>query len=100
MRGQKEYKTEAINEFFEAVLSLKSIEECYDFFIDVCTIKELIVIAQRYEVAKLLLDEKSYIEISKKSGASSATISRVNRSLSYGNGGYQMAIERTKEQKK
>ena len=86
--------------FYQAVLTLKNEEECSAFFSDVCTIKELIVIAQRLEVAKLLVQDKSYVEISAESGASSATISRVNRSLSYGTGGYTMILDRFNKGKK
>ena len=100
MRGLKELNTDSIKEFYKAVLTLKNEEECSAFFSDVCTIKELIVIAQRLEVAKLLVQDKSYVEISAESGASSATISRVNRSLSYGTGGYTMILDRFNKGKK
>ena len=80
--------------FFDAVLTLKSREECYNFFEDVCTINELFTISQRLMVAKMLTEGKTYIEISEVTGASTATISRVNRSLEYGNDGYSIAMER------
>ena len=80
--------------FFDAVLTLKSREECYNFFEDVCTINELFTISQRLMVAKMLKEGKTYIEISEVTGASTATISRVNRSLEYGNDGYNIAMER------
>ena len=80
--------------FFDAVLTLKSREECYNFFEDVCTINELFTISQRLMVAKMLKEGKTYIEISEVTGASTATISRVNRSLEYGNDGYSIAMER------
>jgi len=80
--------------FFDAVLTLKSREECYNFFEDVCTINELFTISQRLMVAKMLTEGKTYIEISEVTGASTATISRVNRSLEYGNDGYNIAMER------
>jgi len=92
----KDIRTPAVDLFFEGVLSLENKEECYQFFEDICTIKELTAIAQRFEVAKMLRDEKTYIDIAKKTGASTATISRVNRSLNYGNESYDMLFERMK----
>ena len=83
--------------FFKAVLQLKSLEDCQKFFEDVCTIKELQSIAQRWEVAVMLNDGKNYLEISKKTGASTATISRVAKCLNYGAGGYELALERGQE---
>ena len=79
---------------FEAILSLKSLEECYQFFEDVCTVNELLSLAQRYEVAQMLRNKNTYLEIAEKTGASTATISRVNRSLNYGNDGYDMVFKR------
>ena len=90
----KKVKTEAIDYLFDAILSLKDKEECYTFFEDICTINELMSITQRFEVAKMLREQKTYLEIAKKTGASTATISRVNRSLNYGNDGYDMVFER------
>lgn len=84
----------AVDQLFEAVLSLKSKEECYTFFEDVCTVNELLSLSQRFEVAKMLRQKKTYLEISEKTGASTATISRVNRSLTYGNDGYEMVFDR------
>ncbi len=75
--------------FIEAILKLESVDECYRFFEDVCTIKEMNDMAQRLQVAEMLNGEKSYQEISKETGASTATISRVNRCLVYGSGGYK-----------
>ena len=69
-------------------------EECYTFFEDICTINELLSLSQRFEVAKMLREHKTYLEIAEKTGASTATISRVNRSLNYGNDGYDMVFER------
>lgn len=83
--------------FFEAVLTLKNVDECYKFFEDVCTVKELMSIAQRFTVAKMLTDKKVYSEIVAKTGASTATISRVNRSLTYGADGYEMVFGRLKK---
>ena len=93
---EKGLDSAAVSRFFDAVLSLKNKEECYQFFDDVCTVKELTAIAQRVEVAKMLREEKTYLDIAKETGASTATISRVNRSLNYGNKGLDMVIERTK----
>ncbi len=79
---------------FKAILTLKDVKECEDFFLDVCTIKEVKSIAQRFMVAKMLLEKKVYNEIAAETGASTATISRVSRALYYGNGSYQKAFER------
>lgn len=90
-------RNEATDRLFDAILSLRDREECYLFFEDVCTVKELQDLTQRYKVANLLLEKKNYNTISAETGMSTATISRVNRCLFYGNGGYQMAIDRQKE---
>jgi TrpR-related protein YerC/YecD len=82
---------------FQAVLELESIEECYRFFEDICTIKEIQSISQRLAVAKFLKEGKTYSEIEKITGASTATISRVNRSLQYGADGYQLILKRLAE---
>jgi len=82
---------------FEAVLKLKTIEECYNFFDDLCTVPELKAISQRILVAKMLSEKKVYSEIVEKTGASTATISRVNRSLHYGSDGYKTVFERMKD---
>ena len=87
-------KTEAVDELFDAILKLETREECYTFFEDVCTINEIRSLSQRLDVAKMLRDKKTYMEIAEKTGASTATISRVNRSLSYGNDGYEMIFNR------
>ena len=91
---KKKIKTEAVDHLFEAVLTLKSPEECYAFFEDVCTVNELLSLSQRYEVAKMLREKKTYLDIAERTGASTATISRVNRSLNYGNDGYDMVFKR------
>ena len=83
---------------FKAILSLESLEECYQFFEDICTINELLSFSQRYEVAEMLREKKTYLEIAEKTGASTATISRVNRSLNFGNDGYDLTFRRLKEQ--
>jgi TrpR-related protein YerC/YecD len=90
----KKIRTEAVDYLFSAVLSLKNKEECYTFFEDICTINELLSLSQRFEVARMLREQKTYLEIADKTGASTATISRVNRSLNYGNDGYDMVFER------
>ncbi|MBQ9887364.1 MAG: TrpR YerC/YecD [Lachnospiraceae bacterium] len=93
----KKLKTEAVDHLFEAILTLKNVEECYTFFEDVCTVNEVLSISQRYEVARMLRNKNTYLEIAEKTGASTATISRVNRSLNYGNDGYDMVFERLEE---
>lgn len=80
------------------MLCLKSVEECYEFFEDICTINELLSLSQRFEVARMLREKKTYLEIAEKTGASTATISRVNRSLNYGNDGYDMVLDRLNEE--
>ena len=90
----KKIRNEATDGLFRAILNLNSLEECYTFFEDVCTVNELFSLSQRFEVAKMLREQKTYLEIAEKTGASTATISRVNRSLNYGNDGYDMVFER------
>ena len=92
----KKIKTEAVDHLFQAILTLRNEEECYTFFEDVCTVNELLSLSQRYEVAKMLRERKTYLEIAERTGASTATISRVNRSLNYGNDGYDLVFERIK----
>ena len=92
------YQNEATERLFQAILSLNTLEECKRFFEDACTIKEILDIAQRFEVARMLTDKMSYQQISQQTGVSTATISRVNRCITYGGGGYKTAIERLKEQ--
>jgi TrpR-related protein YerC/YecD len=87
-------KSEQVDKFFEAVLLLENQEECYKFFEDICTIKEIKSIAQRLEVGKLLKAKKTYNEIEAETGASTATISRINRALNYGVGGYDIILKR------
>ena len=82
---------------FEAILTLENIEECFSFFEDICTTNEILSFAQRFQVAKMLDDNHTYQDIAEKSGASTATISRVNRALNYGNNGYNTVIERTEK---
>lgn len=85
---------------YKAILSLKDIDECMKFFDDLCTVSELMAMEQRYQVASCLDDGMIYNDILAETGASSATISRVNRSLQYGAGGYELAFERLKESEK
>ena len=93
----KNIRTKEVDHLFEAILTLKDKEECYTFFEDVCTINELLSISQRFEVALMLREGRTYLDISEETGASTATISRVNRSLNYGNDGYDMALNRMKK---
>ena len=79
---------------FKAILELQTIEECYKFFEDITTINELKAISKRIQVARMLRDKKIYIEIAEKTGASTATISRVNKCLNYGKGGYNIILDR------
>ncbi|HPJ21276.1 MAG TPA: YerC/YecD family TrpR-related protein [Clostridia bacterium] len=90
-------KNQHIDTLFRAILELKDSEECYMFFEDICTVSELNAIAQRLEVARMLRDKKTYSEISEETGASAATISRVNRCLNYGADGYNLILGRMTE---
>ncbi len=93
----KKIKTEAVDKLFDGILCLKDRDECYSFFEDLCTVNELLSLSQRYEVAYMLKLGNTYMEIAEKTGASTATISRVNRSLNYGNDGYDMIFARMDE---
>ncbi len=86
-----------VDDFLNAVLTLKNTDEGYAFFEDICTVNELLAIAQRYAVARMLREKKTYLEISEATGASTATISRVNRSLNFGNDGYDLTFKRLEE---
>ena len=86
------FSIESFDNFFEAVLKLKTLDDAHKFFEDVCTIKELEAISQRVEVAKMLGEGKNYQEITRATGASTATISRVNKCLVYGSGGYEVVL--------
>jgi TrpR-related protein YerC/YecD len=81
---------------FEGVLSLQTKEECYRFFEDICTINEIKAFEQRLQVAKMLAEKRTYLDIASTTGASTATISRINRSLNYGSDGYKLILERLK----
>ena len=95
----KNVRTEAVDFLFDAILTLQNREECYTFFEDVATINELLSLSQRFEVAHMLRQQKTYLDIAEKTGASTATISRVNRSLNYGKDGYDMVFARLDGQK-
>ena len=90
-------RNETIDALFDAILSLETREECYDFFEDLCTVKEISDMAQRLEAAKLLLDGSTYEQIVKTAEISTATISRIKRCIQYGTGGYRQTIEKVRE---
>jgi len=96
----KAQKKEPFIEMYEAVLTLKTLGECIAFFDDLCSVTELRSIEQRYQVARMLSDGQVYNTIQEKTGASSATISRVNRSLLYGTDSYKTVFERLDKKKK
>lgn len=85
---------ESVDFLFEAILALETVDECYRFFEDLCTVPELKAMSQRLSVAKMLSQKRVYSEIVNETGASTATISRVNRSLNYGQDGYEMVFGR------
>ncbi|MDA3130395.1 YerC/YecD family TrpR-related protein [Aliibacillus thermotolerans] len=87
------------DQLFQAILSLETIEECYQFFDDLCTVNEIQSLSQRLEVARMLEEGYTYQKIEMETGASTATISRVKRCLNYGNDSYQMALARIKNKK-
>ena len=93
----KKIKNENVDNLFHAILTLENKEECYRFFEDLCTVNELLSLSQRFEVATMLREKKTYLEIAEKTGASTATISRVNRSLNYGSDGYELVFDRIGE---
>lgn len=88
-----------LDQLFNAILSLGTLEECYIFFDDLCTANEIQSLAQRFEVARMLREGNTYHKIETETGASTATISRVKRCLNYGNDGYEMALKRLQKQK-
>ncbi|MBR6408189.1 MAG: TrpR-like protein, YerC/YecD [Clostridia bacterium] len=92
-------REENLDFLFEAILQLQTVDECYEFFEDLCTVKELKAMAQRILVAKMLREKQVYSDIVSKTGVSTATISRVNRSLYYGNDGYRVVFERLRQLK-
>ncbi|KJS15944.1 MAG: hypothetical protein VR69_11455 [Peptococcaceae bacterium BRH_c4b] len=87
-------RDESMDQLFKAVLALENIDECYQFFEDICTVAELKSMAQRLEVAKMLQENRTYGEITSQTGASTATISRVKRCLNYGADGYKLVLHR------
>lgn len=91
--------SESTDRLFEVILNLNSVDECYDFFEDICTIKEILDMSQRLDVALLLDEGKNYQEIASSTNVSTATISRVSKCLNYGSGGYRSAIDRLKSEK-
>lgn len=93
------FRNNLTDNLFKAILSLKDVEECYEFFEDICTIKEVNDMAQRLQTAEMLLNGKTYDQIVKDVEISTATISRINRCIQYGPGGYKKIIERIKENK-
>lgn len=97
MDYESKFKAPDIDELFEAVLTLKDTEDCYRFFEDICTINEIHAISQRLQVAKLLSEKKTYNDIENATGASTATISRINKCLTYGADGYKRVLARLKE---
>ena len=96
----KKIKTDAVDHLFEAILTLKTPEECYAFFEDLCTVNELKSMAQRLQVALLLDKGETYTDIVSLTGASTATISRVNRCLNYGTDGYSNILKKLSEEGK
>ena len=93
-------KHDLVDQLFKAILLLENVEECYAFFEDVCTVNEIKSLAQRLEVAKMLQAKSTYTDITEQTGASAATISRVNRAVSYGTDGYNNILERLKAEEK
>ena len=93
------FHSESIDRLFKVILNLKTVDDCYDFFEDVCTIKEIQNMAQRLDAAVLLDSGENYQEISRKLDTSTATISRVSRCLNYGSGGYRKALDYIKNEK-
>lgn len=94
MQYKSKLQSLQVDELFEAILELETIEECYRFFEDICTINEVKSLAQRLEVAKMLKSKRTYQDIADETGASTATISRVNRALVYGSDGYNIILDR------
>ena len=95
----KSLRDEQTDRLFQGMLKLETVEECYRFFEDLCTISEIKAMAQRFEVAVMLDDQRVYTEIAQETGASSDTISRVNKCLLYGEDGYRLVLKRLKEEK-
>jgi TrpR-related protein YerC/YecD len=97
MAYQPVIKSDQLDGLFEGILKLETVEDCYRFFEDLCTVHEMQDMGQRFEVAKQLKADVTYHDIVESTGASTATISRVNRCLNYGTGGYKMVLKRLEE---
>ena len=95
----KKIRTPEVESLFQAILRLGNTEECFQFFEDLCTTNEILSFAQRFQVARMLEDKFTYQDIAEKSGASTATISRVKRSMDDGSGGYSLIFDRLKQEK-
>lgn len=100
MTYESSFKDELIEELYEGILTLETVEECYRFFEDICTIKELQSISQRLKVARMLKENMTYTQIEDKTGVSTATISRISKCLHHGPGGYNLVLERVMETKR
>lgn len=96
----KDIHTESVERLFKVIAELRTVEECYSFFQDVCTVNEILDMAQRFDTAVMLYNGENYINVTQKMGISTATISRVNKCLQKGNGGYRSAIEKLKAAEK
>lgn len=94
MTYESSFKDELIEELYEGILTLETVEECYKFFEDICTIKELQSISQRLKVARMLKENMTYTQIEEKTGVSTATISRISKFLHHGTGGYNLVLDR------
>lgn len=93
----KKIQTQEMDALLDAILTLENRQEAYLFFEDLCTVNELVSLCQRFSVARMLREEKTYMDIADETGASTATISRVNRALTYGNDGYELVLKRMEE---
>jgi len=90
-------KSDSVNKLFQSFLSLQTLDDCYQYFEDLCTVKEVLSMAQRLEVARMLANGESYQKVTDDTGVSSATVGRVKRCLDYGAGGYRMILDREDE---
>ena len=100
MNYRYKIKNKEIDELFEGILKLETVEECYRFFDDLCTINELEAFGQRLKVAKMLIEKKTYHQIEKETGISAATISKISKSFTFGPGGYELVINRLNDNTK
>lgn len=99
MTYESSFKDDLIEELYEGILTLETVEECYKFFEDICSIKELQSISQRLKVARMLKENRTYTRIEETTGASTATISRINKCLHHGPGGYNLVLDRVMGEK-